>query len=101
MTFRAAFLATLSAAALTVSGTSAWAQAVVSDPDSTAQGEVSVTIYNSGLGLVQDVRRIDISSGRSTISFPDVSAQIRPETLSFAAEDTGIVEQNFDFDLLT
>jgi len=101
MTFRAAFLATLSAAALTVSSTSAWAQAVVSDPDSTAQGEVSVTIYNSGLGLVQDVRRIDISSGRSTISFPDVSAQIRPETLSFAAEDTGIVEQNFDFDLLT
>src|SRR5690606_41288109 len=37
----------------------------------------------------------------STISFPDGSAQIRPETLSFAAADTGIVEQNFDFDLLT
>jgi hypothetical protein len=31
----------------------------------------------------------------------DVSAQIRPETLSFAAPDTAIVEQNFDFDLLT
>ena len=40
-------------------------------------------------------------SGRTTIAFPDVSAQIRPETLSFAAADTGIVEQNFDFDLLT
>lgn len=71
------------------------------DPDATAQGDVSVTIYNNGLGLVQDVRQLNIPSGRSTISFPDVSAQIRPETLSFAADGTGIVEQNFDFDLLT
>jgi len=71
------------------------------DPDTTAQGDVSVTIYNNGLGLVQDVRQLAIPSGRSTIAFPDVSAQIRPETLSFAAEGTGIVEQNFDFDLLT
>jgi hypothetical protein len=71
------------------------------DPDATAQGDVSVTIYNNGLGLVQDVRQLAIPSGRSTIAFPDVSAQIRPETLSFAAEGTGIVEQNFDFDLLT
>src|SRR5688572_3859974 len=71
------------------------------DPDATAQGDVSVTIYNNGLGLVQDVRQLDIGAGRSTIAFPDVSAQIRPETLSFAAEGTGIVEQNFDFDLLT
>jgi hypothetical protein len=71
------------------------------DPDATAQGDVSVTIYNNGLGLVQDIRQLPIASGRSTISFPDVSAQIRPETLSFAAADTGIIEQNFDFDLLT
>jgi hypothetical protein len=71
------------------------------DPDATAQGDVSVTIYNSGIGLVQDVRQLPIASGRSTIAFPDVSAQIRPETLSFAAADTGIIEQNFDFDLLT
>src|SRR5690606_41831958 len=42
-----------------------------------------------------------IGAGRSTITFPDVSAMIRAETLSFAAEDTAIVEQNFDFDLLT
>ena len=44
---------------------------------------------------------VAIAAGRSRIAFPDVSAQIRPETLSFAAPDTGIVEQNFDFDLLT
>jgi hypothetical protein len=50
---------------------------------------------------VQDVRSVAIAKGRSRIEFPDVSAMIRPETLSFAADGTGIVEQNFDFDLLT
>lgn len=69
--------------------------------DDTAQGDVSVTIYNNGQALVQDIRQLNIRSGRSTVTFPDVSAMIRPETLSFAAANTAIVEQNFDFDLLT
>jgi hypothetical protein len=66
-----------------------------------AQGDLSVTIYNNNQALVQDVRQVGIGKGRSRIEFPDVSAMIRPETLSFAAPGTGIVEQNFDFDLLT
>ena len=79
---------------------SAWAQSA--DPNApSAQGDLSVTIYNNGQALVQDVRRLSFENGRSRIEFPDVSAQIRPETLSFAAEGTTIVEQNFDFDLLT
>jgi hypothetical protein len=96
MTLRAAACTAVTAAALL--SVAADAQ---TDPDATAQGEVSVTIYNNGQSLVQDVRQLDIAQGRSTIAFPDVSAMIRPETLSFAAEGTGIVEQNFDFDLLT
>lgn len=73
----------------------------IADPDATAQGDVSITIYNGGRSLVQDVRQLSIPAGQSTISFPDVSARIQPETLSFAAAGTAIVEQNFDFDLLT
>ncbi len=72
-----------------------------SGAEDTAQGDVAVTIYNNGQALVQDVRQLNIRSGRSQIAFPDVSAMIRPETLSFAAANTSIVEQNFDFDLLT
>ena len=74
-----------------------------SDPaaEPTAQGDLSVTIYNNNQALVQDVRQVAIAKGRSRIEFPDVSAMIRPETLSFAAPGAGIVEQNFDFDLLT
>ena len=73
----------------------------VPDPDTTAQGDVALTIYNNGLGLVQDVRRITIAQGRSRVEFPDVSAAIQPQTLSFSAADTTIIEQNFDYDLLT
>ncbi|MEO6388797.1 MAG: DUF4139 domain-containing protein [Croceibacterium sp.] len=89
-------IAAVSAAALLAGAASAQV-----DPDATAQGDVSVTIYNDGQALVQDVRQLNIASGRSRIAFPDVSAQIRPETLSFNADDTAIIEQNFDFDLLT
>lgn len=73
----------------------------VPDPDESAQGDVALTIYNNGLGLVQDVRQLALAQGRSRVEFPDVSAQIQPQTLSFAAADTTIIEQNFDYDLLT
>ncbi|WP_176594288.1 DUF4139 domain-containing protein [Sphingobium sp. EM0848] len=66
-----------------------------------AQGDVAVTIYNNDLALVQDVRRITLSAGRSRQEFPDVSARIRPETVTLSGEGIGIVEQNFDYDLLS
>ncbi|WP_120715831.1 DUF4139 domain-containing protein [Tsuneonella amylolytica] len=72
-----------------------------SETASTAQGDLAVTIYNNDIALVQDVRQLAIANGRSRIEFPDVSAQIRPETLSFNTAGAGIVEQNFDFDILT
>lgn len=66
-----------------------------------AQGELAVTIYNGGQSLVQDIRQIAFPAGRTRQEFPDVSAQIRPQTVSFAAANTAIVEQNFDYDLLS
>lgn len=69
--------------------------------DRSAQGEVAVTIYNNNLALVQDVRQITVPSGRSRQEFPDVSAQIRPETVTLAGAGLGVVEQNFDYDLLS
>ncbi|TCJ37124.1 DUF4139 domain-containing protein [Parafrankia sp. BMG5.11] len=75
--------------------------AQTADSEPTAQGDLALTIYNDGQALVQDVRRLAIAEGRSRIDFPDVSAQIQPETLSFSADGAGILEQNFDFDLLT
>jgi hypothetical protein len=71
------------------------------DPAATAQGDVSVTIYNNNQALVQDVRSLNLPKGRSKQQFPDVSAQIRAETVTLSGPGIGIVEQNFDFDLLT
>jgi len=70
-------------------------------PSQSAQGDVAVTIYNGDLALVQDTRQLDIPAGRSRQEFPDVSAQIRPETVTLSGAGVGIVEQNFDFDLLS
>lgn len=66
-----------------------------------AQGDVSVTIYNADLAMIQDVRSIAIGSGRQQIELPDVSAQIQPQSVSFAAAGTSILEQNFDYSLLS
>ena len=67
----------------------------------TAERSVALTIYNNDLALVQDRRDIEVKEGRQRLEFEDVSAQIRPETVTLTAADIAIVEQNFDFDLLT
>ncbi len=62
---------------------------------------MAITIYNNDIALVEDVRTVDVAAGRSRIDFPGVSARIQPETASLVADGVSIVEQNFDFDLLT
>ena len=75
-------------------------QAVPGTP-ATAQGDVSVTIYTNDLALIQDVRPLALGTGRRRQDFPDVSAAIRPETVSLSVADASVVEQNFDYDLLS
>jgi hypothetical protein len=84
-----------------LAATPALAQNEIPPPSANAQGDVAVTIYNNDLALVQDTRQLDIAAGRSRREFPDVSAQIRPETVGLAGNGLAIVEQNFDYDLLS
>lgn len=101
MTIRANWAACgISAAALAGAGLAAGA-AAQSAGETTAQGDVALTIYNNDIALVQDVRQLPIAQGKSRVEFPDVSARIQAQTLSFAAANTTIIEQNFDYDLLT
>jgi hypothetical protein len=79
----------------------ALAQNQIPPPSQNAQGDVAITIYNNNLALVQDTRQLDIPQGRSRQEFADVSAQIRPETVTLSGSGVAIVEQNFDFDLLS
>ena len=63
--------------------------------------KTSLTIYNNDLALVEEVRPLGLVAGRNKIEFKNVSASLRPETVALAAKGIDIVEQNFDFDLLT
>ena len=65
------------------------------------QAAIAVTIYNENLALVKDRRRVELTGGTQRLSFVDVSAQIRPETALLSGGAVRVVEQNFDFDLLT
>ena len=69
------------------------------------QKEVAVTIYNENLALVKDKRTLTLPEGENTLAFREVSARMRPETAllqsSSQQEDIVVIEQNFDFDLLT
>jgi hypothetical protein len=70
-------------------------------PGQSAQGDVAVTIYGDDVALVQDTRQMTLPAGVSRQEFPDVSNQIRPATVRLSAAGTEIVEQNYDYDLLS
>ena len=66
--------------------------------------EVAVAIYNDSLALIKEVRRLDLDRGVNDVALRDVSARIRPETASLrvlSGAPVQLLEQNFDFDLLT
>lgn len=69
------------------------------------QQEVAVTIYNDNLALVKDQRKVQLQRGAQSLAFRDVSANMRPETALLrsltAPGQLSVLEQNFDFDLLT
>ena len=66
-----------------------------------AEPGIDITIYADNQALVQDVRTVTFNGGKQRIEFRNVSAQIRAETASLVASDMGIIEQNFDYDLLS
>jgi hypothetical protein len=67
------------------------------------QTGIAVTIYNQDLALIRDSRKITLAAGENDIAFIDVSAAMRPETalLNAPGGAVDVLEQNFDFDLLT
>lgn len=79
-------------------------------PDNVATGvkdqeEVSVTVYNSNLGLVKDVRNLTLTNGLTELKFGEVAAQIMPYTVHIKSlsdpSRLQVFEQNYEYDLLT
>jgi hypothetical protein len=68
------------------------------------QTDLSVTVYNSNIALVRDVRQIRLQSGTFPLRFEDVAASINPATVHFRSltdpAKLSVVEQNYEYDLL-
>lgn len=69
------------------------------------QQSIAITIYNEDLALVKDARSVNLDAGANRLALRDVSARMRPETAQLRSlshpGSFDLLEQNFDFDLLT
>jgi hypothetical protein len=68
------------------------------------QIDLSVTVYNSSIALVRDVRQIDLARGVFDLEFQDIAATVNPATVHFRSltepARVGVLEQNYQYDLL-
>jgi hypothetical protein len=69
------------------------------------QTAVAITIYNENLALIKDQRTVTLDNKLNYLAFRGVSAKMRPETAMLRSLSHGegfkVIEQNFDYDLLT
>ena len=92
---------TLALATLTALPAHAQAERRSTAADQTA---LAVTIYNGDLALVKDARKVKLGGGDNALAWREVSARMQPETALLHALDgsrLSLLEQNFNFDLLT
>ena len=47
------------------------------------QTELAVTVYNSNIALVRDVRQVTLASGAFRLKFMDIAATVNPATVHF------------------
>ena len=68
------------------------------------QTELNVTVYNSNIALVRDVRQLTLPNGAFRLKFMDIAATVNPATVHFRSlndpEKLGVIEQNYEYDLL-
>ncbi|MBI4845582.1 MAG: DUF4139 domain-containing protein [Candidatus Omnitrophica bacterium] len=68
------------------------------------QKNISVTVYNSNLGLIKDTREMEIPKGVHELKFMDVASNINPVTVHIKSltspDKLTVLEQNYEYDLL-
>ncbi len=68
------------------------------------QVDLAVTVYNSDIALVRDVRNIKLPGGSFDLRFMDIAATVNPATVHFRSlTEPGrldVLEQNYEYDLL-
>jgi hypothetical protein len=68
------------------------------------QSDLSITVYNSNIALVRDVRNLSLPTGTFRLKLMDIAATVNPATVHFRSvnepDRLGILEQNYEYDLL-
>ncbi len=68
------------------------------------QDDLSVTVYNSDIALVRDVRTLRLPGGTFDLQFMDIAATVNPATIHFRSLTqpgaVSVLEQNYEYDLL-
>jgi hypothetical protein len=68
------------------------------------QSDLNVTVYNSNIALVRDVRNLVLPGGNFRLKFMDIAATVNPATVHFRSltdpDKLGVIEQNYEYDLL-
>jgi hypothetical protein len=68
------------------------------------QTELAVTVYNSNIALVRDVRALALAQGTADLHFMDIAATVNPATVHFRSltepARVSVLEQNYEYDLL-
>jgi hypothetical protein len=68
------------------------------------QTDLAVTVYNSNIALVRDVREVDLPAGVVDLRLEDIAATVNPTTVHFRSLSeprlVRVLEQNYQFDLL-
>ena len=72
--------------------------------DAKQRSELALTVYNQNFGLVREVRKLRLGTGRVSLEYRDVSAHVQPETVSIKPlgdeRALSVLEQNYRYDLL-
>src|SRR5215467_274419 len=68
------------------------------------QVDLGVTVYNSDIALVRDVRDVQLQRGTFDLKFMDIAATVNPSTVHFRSltdpSKVHVLEQNYEYDLL-
>src|SRR5258708_8369363 len=68
------------------------------------QTELAITVYNSDIALIRDVRNLQLSTGTSNLRFMDIAATVNPATVHFRSltepSRVSVLEHNYEYDLL-
>lgn len=59
-----------------------------------------VTVYNDNLGVVKEIREMNIAKGVSDVKVVDVAEQIKPSTVHINLDGV-VLEQNYQYDLVS